>query len=448
MKHHMSIQWHITTACQNKCKHCYVFDEKTYPHEKDFPLRLEEKIKVLDRFDEFSKKWDIHFDSICLMGGDPLRAPDFFPFAEELKRRGKTITMGGNPDCLTEENLQKLQQLGIRNYQISLDGLEKTHDTMRRKGSFKASVEGYAKLARFGIKGTVMATLTPLNIDEFFELIDFVFYHTEAKGFAFDFVSSVGEGKGFEVSFSPQQVLALSRRYLSIKKEYEKIKPDFRFAEKPGTMRLLRIEDQSYLNILDEGETMPLAGCLIGNDCIPILSDGTILSCRRFPEILGHLPKDKLEDILLGNETLKKYRRPQFFPECGNCIGWNICKGCPAISYGETKDPFKAFSLCYAHLLRIDTYQEHKAIPMNTTYEQEADILKNSLATNYVKDRKGKTLSPLVPDIVGKLITDEAYKKDFLKDRDAFFERECPQLAHQQRQYIIYRYNYLQALGE
>lgn len=442
----MTVQWHITTDCQNRCKHCYVFDDKTYNHEKNYPLSLEQKIEVLDQLDTFSKKWDIQFKNFAIMGGDPLLASDFFPFAEELVRRGKKISLGGNPDLLTDENLEKLQKLGVTSYQISLDGLEETHDLMRRKGSFQASVEGYKKLARYNIKGSVMATLTPLNIDEFFQLIDFVFYETEAKLFAFDFVSQVGEGTQFSCAFTPEQVLELSRRYLKVKEEYGKIKPEFHFSEKPGPMRMLRIADESYVKILDEGETAPIAGCLIGNNSIDILSDGTMLSCRRFPEIIGRVPKDNIEDILLGSEILKKYRRPQFWEQCGKCIGWNICRGCPAISYGESKEPFKAFSLCYAELLGIPTYQEHEPISMDTTYEEEVNVIKKNLQYHYLDEIRNKTLPKLVSDIIIKLATNEAYLARYKENTEAFFEREGPELFYKHRKYIAYRYNYLVAV--
>ena len=75
----MSIQWHITTDCQNRCKHCYVFDPATYDRERTCRLSLEDKLKVIDQIDSFGKKWGFRFPVVALMGGDPLLARTGIP---------------------------------------------------------------------------------------------------------------------------------------------------------------------------------------------------------------------------------------------------------------------------------------------------------------------------------------------------------------------------------
>lgn len=161
MNYHLSIQWHITTDCQNRCEHCYVFDPATYDHERRRRLSLKEKLQVMEQFDAFGEKWGFSFSSVILMGGDPLLAPDWYPFAHALRQRGKKLRFGGNPETLTPENIGRLKALGVRNYQLSLDGLEETHDAQRRPGSFRSTLEGIEKLAQAGIQVSVMGTLTP-----------------------------------------------------------------------------------------------------------------------------------------------------------------------------------------------------------------------------------------------------------------------------------------------
>lgn len=268
MNYHLSIQWHITTDCQNRCEHCYVFDPATYDHERRRRLSLKEKLQVMDQFDAFGEKWGFSFSSVILMGGDPLLAPDWYPFAHALRQRGKKLRFGGNPETLTPENIGRLKALGVRNYQLSLDGLEETHDAQRRPGSFRSTLEGIEKLAQAGIQVSVMGTLTPLNIREFWQVADLVFYETKASSFAFDFVSQVGNARGMQVSFTPEQVLDLSRRYLDMKQQRRAQRPGFHFGEKPGIFRLLRVARGEYAHY-DQGETYPAAafrkssaGCL------------------------------------------------------------------------------------------------------------------------------------------------------------------------------------------
>lgn len=430
MKYSISVQWHITAACQHRCKHCYMFEPSTRQRELERQLSLEQKIEILDQLEAFGNKWGFSFYSFTLMGGDPLLAPDVFEFIEELRRRGKRVNMGGNPETLTDETLARLKELGVGQYQLSLDGLEATHDLTRGPGSFRMALEGFERLEKFGIRGTAMATLTPLNVDEFFDLAVFVRDHTRCKGFAFDFVSRVGNGRGFEQCFSPEQVLDLSRRYLRLKKESRALRKDFTFYEKPGAMRLLHME-QGDMALADFGDTAPAFGCLIGRDCLPILSDGTILSCRRMPEIIGRLPEDDFEEIFLRSPVLRRYRRPQFYEACGSCIGWNWCRGCPATCYAEEGGPFSKPITCYAHLLNLDTKREHAPISMDLSDAEEAELIKRGIRYRYLDQLFGRRINPDVVTAAELLINDPVQCLAFTKDPELWAAEHFPSLSRE-----------------
>lgn len=447
MNYHLSIQWHITTDCQNRCEHCYVFDPATYDHERRCRLSLKEKLQVMDQFDAFGEKWGFSFSSVILMGGDPLLAPNWYPFAQALRQRGKKLRFGGNPETLTPENIGRLKALGVRNYQLSLDGLEETHDAQRRPGSFRSTLEGIEKLAQAGIQVSVMGTLTPLNIREFWQVADLVFYETKASSFAFDFVSQVGNARGMQVSFTPEQVLDLSRRYLDMKQQRRAQRPDFHFGEKPGIFRLLRVARGEYAHY-DQGETYPAAGCLIGNNCLCVLSDGVMLSCRRFPEIIGRLPQDNLEDILLAHPILKRYRRPQFWKQCGKCMAWGYCRGCPAVSYGSCGDPFAPLPYCYAHLLGLDTHVEHTPVPMDISREQEAALMKRNLLQTYLNQIQAGTIRPEFSRELQAFCQDETKEQAYLSDPAGWFERHYPQWSQQERHLFNARFNQLRQAND
>ena len=85
MNYHLSIQWHITTECQNRCEHCHVFDPATYDHERRRRLSLKEKLQVMDQFDAFGEKWGFSFSSAAYMGGGP-----FAPLLRTSVRPGRS----------------------------------------------------------------------------------------------------------------------------------------------------------------------------------------------------------------------------------------------------------------------------------------------------------------------------------------------------------------------
>ena len=47
----------------------------------------------------------------------------------------------GNPFHLTDETCRRMKDCGCVKYQLSLDGLEKTHDLFRKPGSFAATIK-------------------------------------------------------------------------------------------------------------------------------------------------------------------------------------------------------------------------------------------------------------------------------------------------------------------
>ena len=51
MKYPISVQWHITSACQHNCKHCYMFEPATRKRELERQLTLEQKIQVIDQLE-------------------------------------------------------------------------------------------------------------------------------------------------------------------------------------------------------------------------------------------------------------------------------------------------------------------------------------------------------------------------------------------------------------
>ena len=289
-----------------------------------------------------------------------------------------------------------------------------------------------------------MGTLTPLNAKEFWQLADFVFFKTRSRGFAFDFVARVGNARGFEKALTPEEALALSERYLDMKQARYAQRPEFSFAEKPGLFRLLRVKRGDYAHY-DDGETYPAAGCLIANNCLNVLSDGTMLACRRFPQIVGRLPQDDLEQILLRSPILKKYRRPQFWKACGNCMAWGYCRGCPAVSFGESGDPFAPLPYCYAHLLGFDAFRAHAPIPMETTDEEEAELIKCNLMQTYAR---GVAAGQINPDFSKQLLAfcaDPEQERAFVRSPEAWFAAHRPEWEAADRRLFTARFNQFRA---
>ena len=71
-----------------------------------------------------------------ITGGDPILHPDFWRLLELLHEHSVPFTILGNPFHLNDQVCRELKAYGCEKYQLSIDGLRKTHDWFRKPGSY------------------------------------------------------------------------------------------------------------------------------------------------------------------------------------------------------------------------------------------------------------------------------------------------------------------------
>lgn len=99
----------------------------------------------------------------------------------------------GNPFHLNDEICRMLKVCGCEKYQMSLDGMKKTHDWFRKPGSFDETLEKVGCLNRAGIKSVIMSTVSRTNQEEIPDIIDAV-VKAEVNVYAFSrYVPTGGE---------------------------------------------------------------------------------------------------------------------------------------------------------------------------------------------------------------------------------------------------------------
>jgi radical SAM/SPASM domain protein of ACGX system len=330
VKKRFILQWHITAKCDQNCIHCYTKDSRTYRQEIENQLSFNDCKKVIDSFSEFCNKIEAK-PHITFTGGDPLLCEDFFDIIEYARHFGITISILGNPNHLTEDVLLKLKENGVRSYQISIDGLEKIHDSIRGKGSFNISIKALENLKKYNIRTVVMFTLSKQNADDLIPVMNLV-SELKVDAFAFARVCGLGKGKNLETFTAQEYRGILLNAYEEEKKLILK-----------GSKTLFNKKDPLWVLLLTElGEFHPnpqstekiYSGCPIGCRSFTILSDGTAFACRRFYSPIGKVTEQSIEDIFLSEE-LDKYRNINF-EKCSKCSLFAYCRGCPAVAYGVT----------------------------------------------------------------------------------------------------------------
>lgn len=51
----MSVQWHITSRCGKRCRHCYMFESERYKEEIEHEISYENICLILDSIEQFEK---------------------------------------------------------------------------------------------------------------------------------------------------------------------------------------------------------------------------------------------------------------------------------------------------------------------------------------------------------------------------------------------------------
>ena len=82
--------------------------------------------------------------------------------------------MLGNSFHIGESEAIRLKTYGIVAYQLSLDGLEETHDSNRRKGAFKDVIRALTVLHNAGITTQIMFTVSKNNSCDFIPLLEYL----------------------------------------------------------------------------------------------------------------------------------------------------------------------------------------------------------------------------------------------------------------------------------
>ena len=328
-------QWHITDRCNLRCAHCY---QEGYNTKSEFSLaQLKE---VADEIDLTLKKWHM-VGRIALTGGEPFLKKELFPLIDHLKqkkyiRKIGILTNGTLIDEKTADKLKSLQKL--YSVQISLDGAsEKTHDFIRGKGSYKKAIDSFRLLHKMGVRTRLMFTVHKKNLQDVPELIDLAI---REKIGAITVERFVPEGKG-----SQTKDWFLTKKEVHELYEYVSQRSDTEY--KNGTPLTIWKCRSLWANIdpqrakaTDVPVQVALGNmCAIGINYLTILSDGTVLPCRRLPIPIGNIKNDSIYNIWHKSKLLWEIRdKNNLKGKCNGCDLIPRCSGCRAIAYAVTGD--------------------------------------------------------------------------------------------------------------
>ncbi|MDD5712329.1 MAG: radical SAM protein [Smithellaceae bacterium] len=315
------IQWHLTERCNLRCRHCY--QQRRRPRE----MSVGDVKRAIDGATEMFRAWEEEYDialspSIHFTGGEPFLYRGMWDAVSYARAQGIGVAILTNGTLITAEDAARAAELRIMDIQVSLEGPPAVHDGIRGEGSFAAAVLGARLLARAGNTVSANMTLSRLNIGVIKETAAVA----RESGFSAMGLSRLvpcGTGEGLK-----NDMLAP-----------EEIRSAFAMIPELSDASFEIASGDPLLRVLTGPPPKPdcrlaLSGCSAGFSGITIISDGSVMPCRRMGIKIGNVLETPLREIWSTSDLLWQLRhRSSYQGKCGKCLYWPSCRGCRAVAY-------------------------------------------------------------------------------------------------------------------
>ena len=153
--------FHLTDRCNLSCSHCLFAaspgKSRTLP-QSQLEAAARQALELGCRLFYFT-------------GGEPFLYPDFFPWltcllSQNPQAHAVILTNG----MLLDKELQTLQGLDRLHLQVSLDGLEQAHDSLRGKGAYQRLLANLTSLRQADIPFTLSIAVSRANVADLADL--------------------------------------------------------------------------------------------------------------------------------------------------------------------------------------------------------------------------------------------------------------------------------------
>jgi radical SAM protein with 4Fe4S-binding SPASM domain len=317
------IQWHVTELCNLKCHHCYQHEQVS---ELDYSQICDGIQDIYRAIESWTLQYKLDISpSIHFTGGEPLLRKDLFRIISYARDLGFSVSLMSNGILINDAIAKKIKENKINDVQISLDGLESIHDSIRGKGSFSRTVEGITCLVSHGVDTNINLTLSSLNYNQ----IDGVIEMLTGLGVNCLSISRlVPCGSGNALKDKMLRADELTALYKSLHKSRE-----IQLISRDPLATVANFEGDV------EQVDFPVGGCAAGIFGITIASDGNIMPCRRMDLTIGNITTQSFRELWSESEILWSLRdRSAYTGKCGNCVYWSICRGCRAVALAVSRD--------------------------------------------------------------------------------------------------------------
>jgi radical SAM protein with 4Fe4S-binding SPASM domain len=319
------VQFHLTERCNLSCRHCYQSAAVS-------ELNYEEICGAITEVKKTVQGWAVDHDvdvspSLHFTGGEPLVRRDLFAVLGYASGCGFSISLMTNGTLIDEKAAREIADAKVTDVQISLDGTENVHDSLRGRGAHRRALDGVRNLVAAGVETNLNVTVTRRNMTQTGELIR-VAEEMGASGIAFSRLVPSGRGKGLMAEALTRDEVACFYDGLRRHEENSRIAVGSRDP-------LATIADID----VDVPQTeLPVGGCAAGVFGVTIAADGSVMPCRRMDLPIGNIKNDSFRELWVESPVLVALRtRESYHGGCQSCTYWPVCRGCRAIALAYSR---------------------------------------------------------------------------------------------------------------
>lgn len=333
----------VTLRCNMNCIHCGSSASKN-PRQNE--LTLDEWKNAVDQL------LDLGTEIFTLSGGEPFLYPYWRELASYITEKNHRVAIISNGYAISDDDVQFLKNLKkFNNIGLSVDGLEKTHDGIRRAPhAFQHVTDTIKRFVKVGIKVGIVTSVNQLNFQELSLLRDYL----DSIGvyiWQVQIVTSFGRAKAKKdtLIITPEQYADLVKFIYDSQQKFKK---------ENRKMKVMPADSIGYCYGIAEQIWGDLAwnGCNAGKYALGIQSNGDVTGCLSLQErefIAGNIREKSLAEIWHDDDAFSYNRKFNFQELCGfcaDCEKGSDCKGgCIAVGKAITSQ-FHNNPYCYKHL--------------------------------------------------------------------------------------------------
>lgn len=290
----VSISWNWTNLCNYTCLHCY---SRTESYDRE--LTLEESKKIVTQMSTLGL-FTVHFG-----GGECLVRKDFIELLNFVSTTNIYTELTSNGSFLNKALCNQLKSNGLKQINLSLDGLTKiAHDRIRnKKGSFDRVISGIIAAKSENLRVNLICMISKTSIPHIDEIVSLAISHRADK-MSFKLIKNVGNAiNNSDFLYPNADELKMAYKILiSLSIQYEDvIEIDYGLGSDPmatwAYKEFTGVDFEKYVG----GR-----GCSCGDTSICIKPNGDVTTCAYSTYSIGNVLVNPLIDIwnsLSENET-------------------------------------------------------------------------------------------------------------------------------------------------